>query len=369
MHRIPVSASDLDGNEKHYLTDCIKTNWVSSQGPYVSRFEDEFSKYINVKYSIACSSGTTALHLGLLSLGIDDGDEVITPSFTFIATVNAILYCKAKPVFVDIDPVTWCMDSADVRRKLTAKTKAIMAVHLYGNPANIDELQQIAQKNTLFLIEDCAESLGAKYRENHVGSFGDVCCHSFYANKVITCGEGGMVSTSSRSLHHRIGMLRDQGMSIEKRYYHEMLAYNYRMTNLQAAVGLAQLERIENFLRERRRIFEQYYDLLQEMEEIVLPFIGDATRKPVNWIFTILLRKGNRNRLAQYLNECNVDTRPTFYPSHKMPYIADESLLPTTNKIAASGISLPTYTKITNEQIKYVCDVLKQYFRKAAKNV
>ncbi|MHC4888776.1 MAG: DegT/DnrJ/EryC1/StrS family aminotransferase [Planctomycetota bacterium] len=360
MEKIPVSSSDLRGNEENYLVDCIATNWVSSQGRYVFEFESKFSQYINVNYSLACSSGTTALHLALLGLDIEEGAEVIVPSFTFAATVNSILYCDAKPVFVDIDPITWCLDPVDVKAKLSAKTKAIMVVHLYGNPANMDKLQKIAKASGLFLIEDCAEALGVKYDGKHVGSFGDVCCHSFYGNKTITCGEGGMVSTNSETICNKIRLLRDQGMVPEKRYYHKMLAYNYRMTNLQAAVGLAQLERMDHFLKERLRVSDKYFEFLKEVDGITLPFAGDSVRKPVSWLFTILLKNGDRNELARHLREHSIDTRPVFHPIHKMPYISDNSFLPITDTVSDSGISLPTYTQLTNEQIKYICNVLKK---------
>ena len=207
MKRIPISSSDLKGNEQKYLSECISTNWVSSQGSYIKQFENKFSEFLNVSYSLTCSNGTTALHLALLALGIKEGDEVIVPSFTFIATVNTILYCKAKPVFVDIDPITWCLDPDDVENKITSKTKAILIVHLYGNPAEIIRLKRIAEDNKLCIVEDCAEALGSTYNNKYVGSFGDVSCFSFYGNKIITSGEGGMICTDNEN--NPVSNLRD----------------------------------------------------------------------------------------------------------------------------------------------------------------
>lgn len=216
MDYIPISNTTLEGKELEYLTDCIESGWISSLGKYVSEFENNFSNYLSTKYSLTCSNGTTALHLALLSLGIGPGDEIIAPSLTFIATINAILYCRAKPVFVDIVPVTWCLDPEDVKQKISKNTKVILPVHLYGNPADMSELVRISKKNNIFILEDCAEALGATYNGQHVGTFGHISCHSFYGNKIITCGEGGMISTGSEEVSNKIKMLRDHGMSPKK---------------------------------------------------------------------------------------------------------------------------------------------------------
>ena len=355
---IPISSCDLNGNELAYLENCIKTNWISSLGEYVSSLELQFSQRIGTKYSASCSNGTIALHLALLSLDIKPGDEIIVPSFTFIATINAILYCGAKPVFVDIDPVTWCMDVNDIKRKINNKTKAIMMVHIYGNPADIYEISEIAKSNDLNVIEDCAEALGAKYDGKPVGSFGDISCFSFYGNKIITSGEGGMVSTNNPDLFDKIKMLRDQGMSQTKKYYHEILGYNYRFSNIQAAIALAQFEKIDIFIKRRKEIFELYLKLLNE-SFIQLPFKGDNIKDPVNWLFTILIKNIDRDDLIIYLKENNIDSRPTFYPCHKMPYINKKILLPVTEEISTSGISLPTYVNLSNSDIEYISELIK----------
>ncbi len=361
MEYIPVSSVYMKNHELSNVTECITSGWLSSLGKYVFEFENRFSNYLGTKFSLTCSNGTSALHLGLLGLEIGEGDEVIVPSFTFIATINAILYCGASPVFVDIHPDTWCLDPENVKQKITDKTKAIMPVHLYGNPAHLDELLSMAQHNNLFIIEDCAEALGAEYQRKKIGSMGHVSCHSFYGNKIITCGEGGMVSTNSKEIADKITMLRDHGMSPKKPYFHETLAYNYRMTNLQAGVGLAQLENIDFFISERQLIFDEYKRHLKEIEEITLPFPGDSKRSPVNWLYTICLKRGNRDHLIDFLKKQNIDTRPVFHPCHKMPYINSKVSLPVTDMISASGISLPTFIGLTTDQIKYVSDQIKQF--------
>jgi len=298
-----------------------------------------------------------------VSLGVGEGDEVIVPSFTFIASVNSILYTGAKPVFVDIDMVTWNLDPEDVKKKISPKTKAIMAVHIYGNPAPLDEILQIARREKLFVIEDAAEALGAEYKKKKIGSLGNISCFSFYGNKTITCGEGGMVCTNDDAISDKIKMLRDHGMSPQKRYYHEILAYNYRITNLQAAVGLSQFERLSDFLKERDRIFNRYSENLKNIEQIQLPFSGDDTLQPVNWLFTMLLKDGDRDELMQYLREKRIDTRPSFHPCHKMPYINHNIHLPVTEKISATGVSLPTFVDLKDEQIDYITNMISEFFK------
>lgn len=368
MDFIPISNSRLTGNEKKYLSQCIDSNWISSLGKFIREFESKFSRFLNIEYSLSCTSGTAALHLALLGLNIKEGDEVIVPSFTFIATVNAILYCGAKPVFVDIDPITWCLGPKDVQAKISPKTKAVLIVHTYGNPASIYEIKKICKNNELFIVEDCAEALGAKYDDKYVGSFGDVSCFSFYGNKIITSGEGGMVCTNSEKIYDKIKMLRDHGMSPKKRYYHIMMGYNYRITNLQAAVGLAQFEKIDFFLNERKRIFDTYFEHLSDIDVIQLPFKGDNVIKPVNWLFTILLKDGNREELMSYLRENNIDTRPVFHPCHKMPYINSPKYLAVTEKVSKLGVSLPTYVDLSEDDIVNITKCIKRYFTNNTNN-
>ncbi|MDP3789898.1 MAG: DegT/DnrJ/EryC1/StrS family aminotransferase, partial [Candidatus Omnitrophota bacterium] len=243
IRKIPVSEPLLKGNELKYLTKCIKSNWISSAGNYVERFEKKFSRCCEAGYGIACTSGTTALHLALTGFGIGRGDEVIIPTFTMIATANAVSYTGAKPVLVDSEPRTWNIDPAKIEEKITRRTKAIIAVHTYGHPAEMDRIRAIAKRYRLFVIEDAAEAHGAEYKGKRAGSIGDAACFSFYANKIITTGEGGMITTNNKKFAEFTGNLRDHAFSKERHFWHKYLGYNYRMTNLQAAVGLAQAER------------------------------------------------------------------------------------------------------------------------------
>ena len=357
----PISSSCLNGNEIDYLKNCISSNWLTYLGEYVELFEQHFSKYINVDYSMACSNGTVALHLALMAIGIKPGDEVIVPSFTFIASVNAILYVGATPVFVDINPATFCMNEELITSKITSKTKAIMPVHLYGNSCEMNIIMEIAKSQNLMVIEDCAEAIGATYYNQKLGSLGHISCFSLYANKIITSGEGGVVCTNDPVLAERIKMLRDHGMSKSQRYVHEILGYNYRITNLQAAVALAQIEQIEEFMKQRALIFNWYYQYLQK-ENIQMPYVGDENIKPVNWLFTILVKKKTRDGLAEFLKKNNIDTRPVFHPAHKMNYIKTVENLPNTDFVSSVGLSLPTYVGLTEENVKYISNRVNDFF-------
>jgi len=360
---IPVSGCDLGGNEEKYLHECIRTNWISSLGKFIQEFESQYSKYINMPYSATCNGGTAALHLALLSLGIGKGDEVIVPSFTFIATINPVLYCGATPVFADIDEITWCLDPKSVEQKITTRTKAIIVVHLYGSPAPMNELKSLTENKDIAIIEDCAEAMGATYEGKAVGSLSDISCQSFYGNKMITCGEGGMVSTRSEKIIESVKAYRDHGMDPNKRYFHFVMGYNYRMTNIQAAVGLAQFERIDEFLKQRQRIFDGYYSHLKNISGLIMPFSGDNTKQPVNWLFTMLVKDGKRDSLAEFLNSHRIDTRPVFIPCHTMPYINLKLELPVTQIISDSGLSLPTYTLLKNNDINRICSLIGDFFK------
>ncbi|NQV08592.1 DegT/DnrJ/EryC1/StrS family aminotransferase, partial [Candidatus Woesearchaeota archaeon] len=249
---IPVAEPVLEGNELKYVTECVKTGWISSAGKFVKKFEEKFSKYCDCKYGVAVSNGTTALHLALVALGIKKGDEVIVPNFTFVATANAVVYVGGVPVFVDADKETWNIDVDKIEEKITSKTKAIIPVNIYGHPCDMNKIMDIAKKHNLYVIEDCAESHGAEYNGEKTGSFGDISCFSFYGNKIITTGEGGMCVTNNKELAEKMSMLKDHGMKPERRYWHETIGFNYRMTNIQAAIGLAQLENINKFIETKR---------------------------------------------------------------------------------------------------------------------
>ncbi len=260
--RIPIYQPSLDGNEKKYVNECIDTSWISSRGDFIKRFEDEFTEFIGVNHAISVSNGTVALHLALVTLGIGQGDEVIVPSFTYIASVSTICHAGATPVFVDSLEDTWQMNPEDVKRKITSKTRAIMVVHLYGQTCEMDELVSIAKENNIFLIEDCAEAFGSKYNNKMAGSFGDIACFSFYGNKTITTGEGGMVVTNDETLWDRAYHLRMHGLAKYRQYWHDVLGFNYRMTNICAAIGLAQLENAKEKIFKKRELAEKYTELL-----------------------------------------------------------------------------------------------------------
>lgn len=318
MYKIPVYKPLLGGNEKKYVNDCLDSTWISSKGKYVDLFEQEFSKYIDVNHSITVSNGTVALHLALEALGIKSEDEVIVPTFTYIASVNAIIYTGAKPVFVDSCEDTWQIDPVDIRKKITKKTKAIMAVHLYGHPCDMDEIIKIAKEYDLYVIEDCAEAFGSKYKGKFVGTFGDISTFSFFGNKTITTGEGGMVVTNDETLCERAKHLKGQGLAKWREYWHDVVGYNYRMTNICAAIGLAQLEQANEIINKKREIASWYKEELKKVPLKVQPEQNGVFN--TYWMVTIVLddyRK--RENLREYLKANGIETRPTFYPVHTMP--------------------------------------------------
>jgi perosamine synthetase len=272
---IPVSMPQLSGNEEKYVLECLKSGWISSAGSFVTRFEEAYANYIGTKYATSCSNGTAALHLALLACGVGPGDEVIIPDLTFAATANAVLYCGAKPVLVDVEEKTWNIDPVLVENVMTSKTKAIIAVHLYGNPCDMDALMAIAERHKVYVIEDAAEAHGAVYRGRKVGGIGHIGCFSFYGNKILTTGEGGMCVTNDKKLLDTMELCKNHGMKKERRYFHEVIGFNYRLTNIQAAIGLAQLEQLPAFIKERSRVTQQYQKSLAGKK---LPLSGIIAR-------------------------------------------------------------------------------------------
>ena len=361
MYKIPVYQPSLVGNEKKYVNDCLDSNWISSKGKYVSLFEKEFANYVDVKYATGVSNGTVALHLALVALGISTGDEVIVPTLTYIASVNAIVYTGATPVFVDSLPDTWQIDPEEVRKSITPKTKAIMAVHLYGHPCEMSVLKEIADEHRLFLIEDCAEAIGSKYQGNHVGTFGDIATFSFYGNKTITTGEGGMLVTNDQTIFERAVHFKGQGLAKYREYWHDVIGYNYRMTNICAAIGLAQLERINDILSKKRQIAELYKELLKDTEFKVHPEVGDVFHS--YWMISILIPQADqRDTVREHLSEAGIETRPVFYPVHTMPmYTQKYQKHQVAEDIGWRGINLPSYPDLSPEQINYICDSLKKF--------
>ena len=348
--KISMAEPDLTGNESKYLQECIETGWISSAGPFIERFEKAFSEFLGVKYASTNSNGTTALHLALLACGVEEGDEVIVPNLTFISTSSTVKHANAKPVLVDVDRKTWNIDPDKIKEAITEKTKAIIPVHLYGNPCDMDSIMKIAEEHNLYVIEDAAESLGAKYNGKQTGSIGHIGCFSFYGNKIMSTGEGGMCVTNDPELFEKINLYKNHGMTKEKRYWHQVVGYNFRMTNIQAAVGLAQLERIDEFISRREKIETKYRELLSGKVE----FQGQYDKADqVNWIFSVLIE--NRDEIMEKLKENNIDCRPLFYPINKMKPYADEKDFPNTKEISEKGLSLPTHIHLTEEQIERVC--------------
>lgn len=358
IDKIPMASLDLTGNELNYVTDCIKTSWISSVGKYVERFEKDFSSYCGVSHGVAVANGTVALHLALTALGIGKDDEVIVPSLTFVASANSIRYCGAKPVFVDSDPYTWNMDVSKIEDLITPKTKAIMPVHLYGNPCDMKEIRRIADEHGLYVVEDAAEAHGATYRGEKVGSLSDIGCFSFFGNKIISTGEGGMCVTNDQFLADKMRKLKDHGMSRQKKYWHDVIGFNYRMTNLQAAIGLAQLERIEYFLNRKRIIFNTYRKYLAGLKGIHFQKELPDSRS-VYWMVSLLFDSEfgvNKENVVNYLEENGVETRPVFYPIHHMPFYKAYLKMPICEHISRSSLTFPSFTGLDEEKIKYICE-------------
>ncbi|MEZ4701594.1 MAG: aminotransferase class I/II-fold pyridoxal phosphate-dependent enzyme [Rhodothermales bacterium] len=370
MWRLPVTQPALGGNELKYVSDCIATNWISSQGEYVNRFQDAFRAYVGVGHALCTSSGTTALHLALAALGVGPGDEVIVPDLTFGASANAVLQTGAIPVFADIDPETWTLHPDAIREQLTPRTRAIMPVHLYGHPCDMDPIMDIARRHNLFVVEDCAEALGATYKGRQVGTFGDVGCFSFFANKVITTGEGGMVTTNRAALHEKMAILRDHGMDKSRRYWHLYAGFNYRMTNIQAAIGLAQMERIDDFLEGRQRVVRRYAEQLGDLPGIVLPPEAPWARN-IHWLYSILVDESvlgvSRDTLRSSLAEHGIETRSFFCPLHDQPAFIPfaHGWFPVTEAVAGRGLNLPTSNEISLDDVDRVCKAIRQTLRDA----
>lgn len=359
---IPISEPLLSGNELAYVNDCVRSGWVSSLGKYIPEFEQGFADFCGVRHGIAVSNGTAALHLALVALGIGPGDEVIIPTLTFIATANAVRYTGATPVFADSEAETWNLDPQDVARRITPHTRAIIPVHIYGHPANMAPILDLAKQHNLHVIEDAAEAHGARYQGKRVGSLGEINAFSFYGNKIITTGEGGLLTTDEDALAEKVRFLRDHAMSPEKRYWHTEVGFNYRMTNLQAALGVAQMERIEEFIARKRWIAESYNQGLREVAAIRLPPEAPWATS-VYWMYSILLNKDfplSRDEFMSRLRQQNIDSRPFFYPIHvQPPYQADISL-PVAENLSRRGINLPSAVTLSEEDIQRIVQAIRE---------
>ena len=359
---IPVYEPLLNGKEEEYVLDCLRSGWVSSLGKYIPQFENLFAQFCGVPYGVAVCNGTVALHLALTTLGIGPDDEVILPSLTFIATANVVRYTGAKVVFADSEEKTWTIDVADIRRKVTARTKAIIPVHLYGHPADMRAIMALAKEKGLYVIEDAAEAHGAMAYGKRVGSFGNINAFSFYGNKIITTGEGGMLTCNDTGLTERMRFLRDHAMSPEKRYWHTEVGYNYRMTNLQAALGVAQMERIDEFLQRKYALADIYNEGFSHIHGITLPPKADWA-EPVYWMYSILINDDfpfSRDEVMKKLKEAGIDSRPFFYPIHTMPPYENGQSLPVTDNLSRRGINLPSSITLTTSDLKRILDAFRQ---------
>jgi len=357
---IPIYQPDLSGNEKKYLNECIDSTWISSRGKFIDLFEEEFCKFTQANHATTVSNGTVAIHLALEALEIGQDDEVIVPALTYIASVNPIVQVGAKPVFVDSLVSSWQVDPEDIKRKVTSKTKAIMVVHLYGQSADMDAIMNIAKEYNLFVIEDSAEAFGSLYKGKHVGTFGDVGTFSFFGNKTITCGEGGMVTAKDTAVYERMKHLKNQGVSYEKQYWHDVVAFNYRMTNMQASIGLAQLERAKYFIERKKEIASLYKKCLTDTT-VEVHAEQDGTLHSY-WMTSILVSDASdRTKLQAFLKENEIETRPLFYPVHTMPMYNTGESFPVAENLGSRGLNLPSWPGLKDDEIVYICTKIKEY--------
>lgn len=370
MEFIPVNEPLLDGNEKKYLSECIETGWISSEGMFVKELEGKFSAITGRKHGIAVCNGTAALEAAVIAAGITAGDEVILPAFTIISCASAVIRAGGIPVLIDSDPETWNMDVKQIEKKITGRTKAIMAVHIYGLPVDMNPVIDLAKKHDLKVIEDSAEAIGQTYYEKQCGSFGDLSTFSFYPNKHITTGEGGMIVTDDDEIADRCRSLRNLCFIPEKRFVHNELGFNFRMTNMQAALGVAQLERLDEFIKKKRRIGQLYYEGLKESEFISLPLRKTEYSDNIYWVYGIVLKDNvslNAEAAMKNLAGKKIDTRPFFYPMHRQPVFKKMNLFnnesyPVSEKLAERGFYLPSGLALTEQQISRIIEAVKSLF-------
>lgn len=359
--QIPVYQPYLGGNEKKYVNECLDSNWISSRGSFVDRFEEAFSNYIGSPYVSTVSNGTVALHVALEALGITDGDEVIVPTFTYVASVNTIMQTGATPIFVECDAETLQVDVNSIEKKITSKTEAIMAVHLYGHPCEMQKILELCKTRDLLLVEDCAEALGSRIGTRHVGTYGDVATFSFFGNKTITTGEGGMVVSPHKKIIEKVNLLKSQAVSKEIEYWHSGLGYNYRMTNICAAIGLAQLEAVDKILKMKRSVASFYQTELTELPLRHHSESVDTTHS--YWMNSIILDdEMHRDALRKHLKEAGIETRPFFYPANQFDHCKTEERFAVSERLSKSGINLPSYPILEPDQLLKICNAIKNYF-------
>lgn len=362
---IPVNEPRLGAHELEYVMECLQTGWISSEGRFIGAFEQAWADYCGMKFGVAVSNGTTALQLAVACLDLQPGDEVILPTFTIISCAQAITYNGGTPVLVDSDPRTWCMDVGQVEAKITSRTRAIMPVHIYGHPVDMDPLQDIARRHKLVIVEDAAEAHGAEYKGSRCGSLGDLGCFSFYANKIITTGEGGMVVTNNEAYAMRVRSLRNLCFQKERRFYHTSLGHNFRMTNIQAALGFAQVENVESAVQKKRWMGQEYTRRLNHIKGLQLP-VEEAWAKNVYWMYGIVLDASTGMTavaFAKRLSERGVMTRPFFLGMHEQPVYLERGLFacekyPVAEHLARQGLYLPSGLTLTEDQLQEVCRVV-----------
>ncbi len=355
---IPVYQPSLVGNEKIYVSECLDSTWISSKGSYISRFEADFAKYLRVGAATAVSNGTVALHLALHTLGIGKDDEVIVPTFTYIASVNAIDFVGATPVFVDSDPDTWNLDVELIERAVTMRTKAILVVHLYGAVCEMDKIQVVCKKHNLMLIEDVAEAFGSQCQGRFAGTFGDISTFSFFGNKTITTGEGGMVVSNDVATIARAAYLKSQAVSPTREYWHDEIGFNFRMTNICAAIGVAQLEHADSIIEAKRRLASWYREDLEGQPVTFQKELPETVH--TYWMVSILAEsKRMRDCIRKALKESGVETRPLFPPVHTMPVFKRNETFPVAENISERGLNLPSYPALTRDQVRYITAKIK----------
>ncbi len=360
---IPIMEPWLDHQEIDRVMDCLNTGWISSQGAYIPEFEKAFSGFCQSRYGVATSNGTTALHLALVTLGVGPGDEVIVPALSFVATANVVIYTGARPVFADVDEESWTLNPSLLRPLITERTKAIIPVHLYGHPADMAPILDLAKEYGLWVIEDAAEAHGAEYQGHKVGSLGDMGCFSFYGNKIISTGEGGMLVTDHEGWMEKSHLLRDHGMSKERKYWHPVVGYNFRMTNIQAAIGLGQMTKIDKLIDQKRKMADYYTEKLKKIPGIILPS-EKRWAKSVFWLYSLLLKpEGNKNRddLISRLSQAGVESRPVFYPIPSMPPYQDQGIYPVAEGISKGGISLPSGFSLTQAHQDHIVEIIQKF--------
>ncbi len=357
---IPVYQPYFVGNEKKYVNDCLDAGWISSRGEYIGKFEGAFCQFTGAEYATSVSNGTVAIHLALEAIGIRPGDEIILPTFTYVASVNPILQIGATPVYADSSEHSWQIDPDDIRRRITPRTRAVLIAHLYGLPCDMDPILEICRAHDLLLIEDAAEGFGTFYKGRHVGTFGDVGAFSFFGNKTITTGEGGMVTMKDSAVAERARHLKNQGVSPVREYWHDAVAFNYRMTNICAAIGLAQLEGASEILKRKRDIAGWYREGLKALPLTFLDQLPETVHS--YWMCSIALHDATkRQALRDFLLARGVETRPAFHPLHTLPHCASDGHFPVAEKLSKSAMNLPSYPALQQEQVDYICTLISEF--------